>query len=231
MKWLKRLLNFPIDDEEYKKNIPKDAFITKVDSKIEKCKIKKKEYTNDLAKLHKWSNKLILDIFDVPSKFWYNELNNYEKIKKLPKNKKIANHIIKKTNNIIKEYKEQIELKKNKIIFCNESLNKYAKLISDYKLTLKKLELERQKKEKYNKLEEHSQRINRINEKNNLSEQSEKLTIDFLQEDIDELNNELTLQEEIYNQLDKLYQKYGNKQDYSSTKLFNSEIKKLIQND
>ena len=224
MRWLKKLFQKKTNNKE---KTPEVIFCEKIETGQKKCANNKVKFYAEITQIKKWATELILEVYKVHHSLWYEELDKYEAIKALPANKNLSKNLIKKTNEIIEGYKMQIELKFSKIEFCDLSIKKYDKLLFDYKQKRKELQSEKQRAKKFQKIEIHSNRLAELDENSFGSENKIQIKLDFLQDEVKEIEEELHLQEEITRQLDKLYEIYGSKNDIENTHLYKKELRKL----
>ena len=223
MSWIKNFF-----DRKDKKHIDKDETIEKqIHKSIKKCKLDKKKNYDEIDQIRKWASNLIHEIFTVPQKYWYEEIENYEKIKKSDSNIKISNHIIEETDEIIKGYTAQINLRRKKIELSKLSIKKYNKLYEKCVQAEKRLS----SFDNYNHLQEeikkHTNILERLDDTENISHLNDFHLIEYK---INELEEEFELQEEIQKQIDILQAKYGLKNDYLNANIFTNEINKIINN-
>ncbi len=223
MKWIKKFFERK-EKNKTNKDEPIDIQINKT---IYKCKLERKKNYTEIDKIRKWASNLIHEILKVPQKYWYEEIENYENIKKSSSNKKIPKHIIEETDEIIKGYKAQINLRKRKIELSKLSIKKYKKLYETYEQTEKRLSKFENYKHLQEEFEKHNNRLQNLDDiEINLS------THDFylIEDKVKELEEEFELQKEIQKQIEILQTKYGLKNDYLNAEIFTTEINKIINN-
>lgn len=223
MSWIKHFF----ERKEKKQEDKYETIEKQIHKNINKCKLDNKKNDDEIDHVRKCASNLIHEIFKVPQKYWYEEIENYEKIKKSGSNLKISKHIIEDTDEIIKAYFAQVNLLRKKIELSILSIKKYNDLYNKCKQTEKRLSVF----ENYNHLQEEIERHNNILQKIDNSESILDLN-DFhlIESKIKEFEEEFKLQEEIHKQIDLLQAKYGLKNDYLNVDIFTSEINKIINN-
>ncbi len=223
MSWIKHFF-----DRKEKQKDDKDETIEKqIHKSINKCKLDNKKNYDEIDLVRKWASNLIHEIFKVSQKYWYEEIENYERIKKSGSNLKISKYIIEETDEIIKGYIAQVNLRRKKLELSILSIKKYKKLYDKCKQAEKRLS----SFENYNHLQEEIEKHNNIlHELDNNENISHVNDFELIEYKINELEEEFELQKEIQKQIDILQAKYGLKNDYLNADIFTKEINKIINN-
>ena len=198
---------------------------------IKKCKLEKETAYKNIDDIMKKVKELIWGIFKVPNKYWYEELNKYEKIKKTPENLEISEIVIKKCDEIIFAYREQIELKKSKIKFSETLFEKYKKIQNNLNQIKRKDKKNKKEQKQLKLLEKHSKLISEMNENDNriekIYESSEELN--FFENDIKAIEEEFKFKQKLHSRFDEIGLYGSNNEQYENSKELNNEIKKLTE--
>ncbi len=221
MRWIKRFF-----ERKEKNNEGNQIELgQQIQTSIKKREQERSLNYNQIDQIKRWASGLLHEVFKIPTVFWYEELNNYNKIVKLEINRETPNHIVRETNDIIKGYSAQIRLRRKKIELCNLSIEKYKKLLGNYELTEKRLENFSNYKHLQDEFEKHNNILQNLDAQDHVKTNYE---LDLIESDVKQLEEELEIQKEIQNQIDILQQKYGLKNDYLNAEVFTSEINKII---
>lgn len=227
--WFRNLFKSSKNDiEDFEFNEP--SLEEKVDLAIRKCQDDKREAENTIDKLRKWANDAIREVFYVPHKYWYCEIEEYGLIKQSPQNNKISASLISQSDKIIEGYKQQIELNRSKIVLCNNLTEKYLQAKKELELLQEKIEREEKSQQKLNQLKQHSQRLQELDDETTTLENSyynaEKLAL--MQEELHNIENEFKENSELQEQLDILHKVYDEDLDINTSIAFKKEVDKLI---
>jgi hypothetical protein len=203
----------------------------KINTAISKCENDKQVSLDEIEKIKKWTQDAVNLSFFVPGRFWYNEVTEYEKIKELDENKSVSDQVVKKCDEIVQGYRNQINLRESKISLCTALIEEYLKTKKKLNETEQKLSHQNDEEHKLNSLDEH---INRLK---NMDEDVSSLQTSFLDEqklkvfdfDLDIAENDFKLKEEIYDQLGKLSEIYSDVKFRNNSVVFKQEIEKLIE--
>lgn len=207
------------------KKEPVLTFEQQIQDEIYQCETSIFDYERDIHKIRGWAIDLIHKTFEVPKELWYEELDNLEKIRNLPENKKVSDEIAQDAIKIAISYKQQIDLRKMKVEACKKNILQLRKLVQDKARINKELIIE-DSPDMY--LESHKQKAKMLQNNDISLELVQAEKVKALKEQIDELEDQLKLKQETNKQLKILYSKYGESTDYETTKVYHDELKKLI---
>jgi hypothetical protein len=217
-----------------KKQINKEDFLiensldSKITNAIKNCKSQIKQADFEIAQIKKWAADAIRNVFEVSSRYWYNEISEYEMIKKQFANKNVNPELSTNCDEIINGYLEQIELRKSTIDFCTKLLNEYVETENKLINTKRKISNQMNKEEKLKELQKHRERLHDMNDSSanfeNTFVDNERLKI--LKQEIISLETNLDEKVEIYQQLIELTRKFSEVKP-DNTKNFRQEIDKL----
>lgn len=227
MSFLKKLFGFSAKKKENDFD-PIARTVIKIEASKLKCVNESKKAQNEIDFIFKEAKKIILEIFDVPSEFWYEELKKYEKIKSLEKNLKINKTVINRCDLIINGYKEQIEIKKSKIKFNKKLLIKYEEIEKKLNTTINKIKRDKIEKKQLKLLEKHRQIISEMNNENrdnNLKTKNDELF--NLANDIQLIDDELKFKTELQNEFEEVENELNSNLSNNSIQIKNN-IDKLI---
>ncbi len=193
-----------------------------------KCKDEQKSAQEDIQMIKKWAQELILDIYEVPKKYWYNELQNYQIIKYEDVNKNINPEIIRKTDEVIKGYSEQIKLREAKLKFCESLSKRYAEIKSKLETARANVKQSEKDKEKMYLLDEHLARIEKMNHKDARLEAviEKKELLKFIDNDMKEIEDEFKFKIELQKQMNALSSEL-NQSDSESINTYISALAEL----
>ncbi len=189
------------------------------------AKIKTLEAENE--ELNKWSLELINQVFKVPKEFWYQELDSYEKIKKVDKNTHINSDLIHETDSLIERYQKQIEIRNFKITFYKLLLKKYEKALNSALKQEKYEAIWAKEQALLNELEEHKKRIRKMESStdNQLFEKESELK--SIQDEIRDKKENLDMDKKVFHELNQLSQKMDNSADVDED-FYQQEIQRII---
>ena len=204
----------------------------RIEQALLKCKNDIKESQNEIDNIIKWSKEVISRIFFVPEKYWYVEPENYENIKLASENTEISKQVVSKCDEVIAGYKEQIEIRKNKIILSETLLKKYQESQNKLNETVKKIEKLKKEEQELQMLEIHSNRISKMNNEN-FSELSNAYnntdSLKSMLSGIEDIENDFNSKNEYMKQFDLISQKYKKNEKSIDYTLYNEEIDRLLK--
>lgn len=214
-----------IDFEQEQKNIFKEQ----VENALKKCIEDQKQEITNIDNIKKWAKDIIFEIYNVPTAFWYEELNEYENIKFHESNLSISKTLIEKTDLLIEEYREQIKLSETKIIFCNTLINEYKDIIKRYDETARKIGRIKKEEEKIKLLKKHQSRIDTLRSKTENFQEiySETGMLDVLQNDINNIEDDFKIKQEVSEYMENLDKDFSADTDNIDSLPFRNEIEKL----
>lgn len=187
-----------------------EALLADIQKTSDECRSDIETAKKEIEMLQKQAKEVIVKIFKVSKEYWYEELKYYNNIKQEQDSDEITPEVIRKADEVIEGYKQQIKLRKTKIDFCNSLLKKYTN--AEKKLQ-KKAELFASGKDESGKLEyleQHARLISEMNhEDSNLQKAFEQNELyKMIDEDVKEIEDDIKLRAEIkrqMNELNKLY--------------------------
>ncbi len=223
----KKNKDYPVKIEDKNKLLYK-----KIEDAIIKCEKDRVEALKDTDKIKRWSKDIITEIFEVPEKYWYEEFKNYGKIKSEAVNSKIGEAVIHKCDEVIKGYREQIEIRESKILLSEALHKKYEQTKKRLDDTVKQIEKLKKEEHEIQMLEIHSNRISKMNtasdsELENVYENADKLI--FVDTDIKNIEDDFEIKKEYLTQLDIISQKYKTDNSLESNELYKQEIQNLLK--
>ncbi len=182
-----------------------------ISSALEKCKKEKGDEINKIDNIKKWTKDLIFEIFDVPTAYWYNELNEYENIKYHESNLSISKELIEKTDKVIEEYKQQIKLSESKIEFCNTLINEYSNILKRLDTTLKKINVISEEEKQFQLLKRHKKRLADLrSDTGNFEEMYEKTgTLEILNDDIEKIEEDFNIKLEVSKYIENIDKEFA----------------------
>ncbi len=229
MSWIKKIFwsKKPVDNEQISRE---EDILSKLEVSISNCKgeIKKAEDENDQIK--KWAIEAIRDSFEVPQKFWYEELEMYQEICSLEENKSVDRLVLEKCDEVVQGYLDEMELRKAKIQLYESLIQKYETSKKKMLLIKKKKDDETMAQTKLIALEKHSKRIEQMREDpENLPSHVEETTqLELMKEEINEVYTEYEINEEVRNCMVEINQQFKSTNNSMGSKAAIEEIKSLF---
>lgn len=107
--------------------------LNEINELIKNCKEEKEKAYKDIDQINNWAKEIILEVFKVPHKFWYEEFSKYEEIKKLGENINIDSSLTGKCENVLDRYKKQIKNREEKIKSCKLIMSEYQTIKKNIK--------------------------------------------------------------------------------------------------
>jgi len=186
------------------------------------------DYQKDIYEIKKMASELIHNTLFVPQNFWYEELDNIDKISQLAENQKITTETINDIKQLCSAYKQQIELRQKKIEVCKNNRDRLRKMLQNEQKLTQSITQELNKEDI---LQQHKNLLNNI-EDNHLQQEIETAEkIKIFKDEIKKLQDELLLKKEFNRQLQILYKKYGQSTDIQHIETYLNELKKLTEED
>ncbi len=206
-----------------------ELFLNKVLNAIKVCKIDIKKEKDKISVTEKWAKELIADIYFIPSEYWYDEIKYLEKIKEQSENKNIDSSIIIKTDKLLNDYINQINLSKSKLDFLNTLLSKYYSLQSKIENTIHKALILKNKDEYVKSIKKYRKKLDDVQNSNfdlhKIYEESEHLKI--LRNELNEIEEDFSVRQEVDEYINKLTNKYLDNNDFSGSVFLEEEISKI----
>jgi len=209
----------------------KNDFEEQVLTALKKCKTEKNKEFDNISNIKKWAKDIIVEIFDVPSAYWYEELNEYENIKYHENNLNVSKRLVAKTDKVIEEYREQIKLSKSKINFCETLIEEYNEIIERYQNTLKKINQTKSEENKLKLLNKHKKRIAKMKSATgDFGEMFEKTgKLDLLNDDIEQIEEEFNIKQEVTEYIENLDKEFAEDTENIDSLPIRVEIEKLTK--
>ncbi len=169
---------------------------------IKKCKEEKDNTYKDIDQINIWAKEIILDVFEVPHRFWYEELTKYEEIKQLEENININSVLVKRCDNIIEGYVNQIRNREEKIKSCELMYAEYQKIKEKIKTQIKQTIVETKEDEN---IKDFNSNIKKYKKQNKESVYEDKILspeekLFRINNDIKALEDELRFMQEFENE-------------------------------
>jgi len=230
MTWIKKI--FKKDNPEENKHLShEDEMLIKLEHSITQCTAEIKKAGDESDQIKKWTVEAISEVFTVPNKFWYDELAKYDEIKALNENKAVDQKVIRKCDEVVTGYAEQIRLREAKIVLYNTLIGKYMETKQKMEKIKKRSEDEQIAQEKIKLLEKHSQRIDLLrNSPENLNAHIEGSNhLEILENEAKEVIDEFEISEEVKSSLDEINVQFHEGRYEFGAKSAIDEIEKLVQ--
>ena len=229
MSWIKKIFKSKqsLNDELISRE---DDMLLKLDTSIKNCQSEIKRAEDETGQIRNWAIEAIRGSFEVPQRFWYEELKMYQEIRGLEENQSIDKLVIEKCDEVVLGYLDEIELRRTKIQL-------YQGLIKKYETSKDKMLLIKQKKDnesiaqsKLQALEKHSKRLEQLREDpENLPTHIEETTqLELMKEEINEVYTEYEISEEVRNCLVEINQQFKSADSSMGSKAAIEEIKALL---
>lgn len=207
-----------------------EKFQYELNEAITTCNVDKQETVSDIENMNKWAKEVILEIFEVPHKYWYKEIVNYQKIKDEDINKGVSTNLILNTDKVILGYIEQIKIKQTKLLFYDALLSEYERINVKLNDAFSKIEQLKKDEEQIKMLNKHKKKIqNMSNSKENMDDiykQAEELNL--LTEDIKTINQEFNFRKEMSDKVLELEKDVINEAESANVETLNNEVNELI---
>ncbi len=212
-----------------KKKNNKSLFYEKVSVVLNKCKIEKDQEIENISNAKKWAKDVILEIFDVPSAFWYEELDEYENIKFHDNNLSVSSELVEESDKVIQQYREQIKLSISKIDFYNTLIAEYEHIIKKYKNALSRIKQLKNDERKIHILNKHKMRISKMQSKTGNFEEifDETGTLDSLNDDIQKIEDDFKIKQEVTEYIADLDKEFSADIDNFDSLPIRKEIEKI----
>ncbi len=226
--FFKNIFNKAVDEQDFAQE-QKNLFKQQVEDALVKCKTEKKQEFDNIDNIKKWAKDIILEIFDVPTAFWYEEMNEYENIKFHENNLNVSKMLVKKTDLLIKEYREQIKLSNSKIFFCETLINEYKEILERYENTARKINQIQSEEKKLALLSKHKKRIAKMRSgTGNFEEMYEETgMLDVLNNDISNIEDDFKIKQEVTEYIANLDKEFIEDTENPDSLPIRKEIEKL----
>jgi hypothetical protein len=215
---------------EMENSMPKEEqMLLKLENSILHCKdeIKKADEENDQIK--KWAIEAITEVFQVPNRFWYDELEKYDEIKTLDDNRSLDLKVVHKCDEVVFGYLDQIKLRQAKVLLYNTLIEKYNGTKQKMEEIKKRGQDEANAREKLLALEKHSQRLDQLrNSPENLNGHLDGTDqLDLLKSEAKEVIEEFEISEEVKTTLQEINQQFDSGKYMQGAKSAIAEIERL----
>ncbi len=217
--------------DEYFEEDENTGLKNQISSAYEKCIKERDDEINKIDDIKKWSKDLILEIFDVPTAYWYDELNEYENIKYHENNISISKRIIEKTDKVIEEYREQMKLSESKVEFCNTLINEYNDILKRLDTTIKKINSISKEEKQFKLLKRHKKRLADLrSDTGNFEEIFEKTSkLEILNDDIEKIEEDFNIKLEVSKYIENLDKEFAEDIDNINSLPIRKEIDKITK--
>jgi len=204
--------------------------LTKLESSIIQCNQEIKKAVEESDQIKKWAEEAILEVFQVPNKLWYSEIDRYEEIKQLEDNKSVDQKVVFKCDEVIFGYLEQIKLREAKIVLYNTLIQKYSVTKEKMERIKKKSDDEKLAQTKLQALEKHSQRIDLLkNSPENLNDHIVGSNhLEIIKAEAKEVIDEFEISEEVKTELEEINHQVSRGKYSQSARPAIEEIEKLV---
>jgi len=212
-----------------RKNESDNKFREKVLTALNKCKNEKKKEIDNISNVKQWAKDIIIEIFDVPTAFWYEEMAEYENIKYHQDNLNVNKKLVEKTDKIVEDYREQIKLSESKIEFCDTLINEYNEILDRYDNTLITIKRVQSEENKILLLNKHKKRIEKMRSGTGDFEKMFEKTgkLDLLNDDIEKIEEDFKIKQEVTEYIENLDKEFAENDDNIDSLPIRTEIDKL----
>ena len=196
---------------------------------LNKCKNEKKNEIENISNVKEWAKDIIVEIFDVPTAFWYEEMSEYENIKYHKNNLNVSKRLVEKTDRVIVEYREQIKLSQSKIEFCDTLINEYNEILDRYDNTLITIKRVQSEENKILLLNKHKKRIEKMRSGTGDFEKMFEKTgkLELLNDDIENIEEDFKIKQEVTEYIENLDKEFAEDADNIDSLPIRTEIDKL----
>jgi hypothetical protein len=229
MSWIKRIFQ-PDKQSEVKHLSHEEEMLVKLEKSIAQCIAEIKKAGDETDQIKNWTIEAITEVFYVPNKLWYHEISKYDEIKSLEENKVLDQKVIRKCDEVVFGYIEQMKLREAKILLYNTLIEKYNETKEKMEKIKKRSEDEIKAKEKLRFLEKHSQRIDLLrNSPENLNTPIEGSNhLEILENEAKDVIDEFEISEEVKSSLDVINTQFKTGSYELGAKSAIDEIEKLV---
>jgi uncharacterized phage infection (PIP) family protein YhgE len=230
MNWIKKIFRSG-SHQETQHPSREEAMLKKLAESISQCNLEIKKAGEEIEQIGKWAAEAMLEVFQVPHKFWYNEIANYEEIKQLADNLSVDPKVTSKCDEVISGYSEQVKLREAKIVLYNTLIEKYSKTKEKMERIKKRGDDELATMAKINALEKHSQRIEQLrNSPENLIDHIEgSNNLELIKNEVKDVIDEFEISEEVKTSLEEIDHQFHSGKYSSSAQPAIDEIEKLVE--
>ncbi len=201
----------------------------KIISAIRICKQDIRTEENKISEIKKWAKELIADIYFVPSEYWYDEIKYINEIKNHIENKNLNNSVIQKTDNLVNDYFQQIDLSESKLEFLRTLLIKYGKLSDKIDNTIQKTLMLKSKNEYIKSIKKYKRKLDEVQNPDEdfskIYEESEHLKT--IKDEIKETEEDFLIQKEVNEYINKLTTEYMENDEISESEFLKNEILRI----
>ena len=218
-----------IFNSKKRKDESETNFREQVLTALNKCKNEKKNEIENISNVKEWAKDIIVEIFDVPTAFWYEEMSEYENIKYHKNNLNVSKRLVEKTDRVIVEYREQIKLSQSKIEFCDTLINEYNEILDRYDNTLNTIKRVQSEENKILLLNKHKKRIEKMRSGTGDFEKMFEKTgkLELLNDDIENIEEDFKIKQEVTEYIENLDKEFAEDADNIDSLPIRTEIDKL----
>ncbi len=201
----------------------------KIITAIRICKQDIRTEENKISEIKKWAKELIADIYFVPSEYWYDEIKYINEIKNHSENKNLNNSVIQKTDNLVSDYFQQIDLAESKLEFLRTLLIKYTNLLNKIENTIQKTLMLKSKNEYIKSIKKYKRKLDEVQNPDDdfskIYEESEHLKT--IKDEIKETEEDFLIQKEVNEYINKLTAEYIKNDTISESDFLRKEILRI----
>jgi hypothetical protein len=229
MSWIKKIFQSG-KQTEVKHLTREEEMLEKLETSINHCNQEIKKAGDETDQIKKWVIEAISEVFQVPNRFWYDEILKYEEIKQLEENKSIDQKVVNKCDEVVIGYIDQIKLRQSKVMLYNTLIEKYNATKEKMEKIKKRSDNELAAQTKLRVLEKHSQRLDQLrNSPENLSDHIEGSNqLDLLKSEAKDVIEEFEISEEVKISLDEINHQFSSGKEGFGAKTAIDEIEKLV---
>jgi hypothetical protein len=209
MSWINKIFRKQKDEMDHSLS-KEDQMLLKLENSILHCNDEIKKATEESDQIKKWSIEAITEVFQVPNRFWYEELEKYDEIKKLDENKSVDSKVLQKCDEVVFGYRDQIKLRHAKVLLYNALIEKYIGTKQKMEEIKKSSQDQAAAIEKLRSLERHSQRLDQLrNSPENLNGHLEGTDqLEMMKNEAKEVIEEFEISEEVKTTLQEINQQF-----------------------
>ncbi len=209
MNWIKKLLGTGTTEDKHHAS-REEQMLEKLESSIAHCNNEIKKAGEENEQIKKWTLEAISQVFQVPNRFWYDELERYNEIKALDENRTIDGKVIRKCDEVVSGYLEQIRLRNARVLLYQTLIEKYSGTKQKMEMIKKRSDEESVSREKLLALEKHSQRLDQLrNSPENLNDHLDGSNqLELLKLEAKEVIEEFEISEEVKISLEEINRQF-----------------------
>lgn len=230
MGWIKKIFKPKKSNNEIQLS-KEEEMLAKLEASINNCLEETKKAGNEKDQLRKWAIEAIQETFEVPNRFWYEELKMYQEIRGIEENKSVDKQVVAKCDEIVQGYLDEIAIRDAKIKLYNDLVEKYQASKEKMLLIRKRKESETLANSKLHALDKHSMRLEQMKENpDNLPSHIEDTNkLDLLKGEVNEVYEEFKINEEVRSYVQDINKQFKTGATTFSSKDVVDEIEGLLK--